>query len=178
MAPSRASRLRRRAAYARRSARCVGDLKRNSGRCSASPCSSDRTPLPTRPSGLLDELAGEKSTSSPSSALASSSAVQSERRCGLWPCRSSNERLGQECRRHTTPLREIRYAQHLRADFGCRLVYLANVSRGSSCPRNEVGREHEGAGMISIRRIFGLPRLPIRLSAPMRCSFAGGGFSW
>jgi hypothetical protein len=32
--------------------------------------------------------------------------------------------------------------------------------------------------MNSIRRIFGLRRLAIRLSSPMRHSFAGGGFSW
>jgi hypothetical protein len=32
--------------------------------------------------------------------------------------------------------------------------------------------------MISIRRIFGLRRLPIRYSAPMCHSFAGGGFFW
>ena len=44
-------------------------------------------------------------------------------------------------------------------------------------PRNEVGREHEGAGMNSIRRIFGLRRLPTCSSAPMRHTFAGGRFS-
>jgi hypothetical protein len=45
-------------------------------------------------------------------------------------------------------------------------------------PRNEVGREPMEAGVNSIRRIFGLRRLPIRLSGLMRRSFAGGGFSW
>lgn len=53
--------------------------------------------------------------------------------------------------------------------FGC----LARILG----PRNEVGREPKEAGMNSIRRIFGLRRLAIRLSSPMRHSFAGGGFS-
>jgi len=40
---------------------------------------------------------------------------------------------GGDCHRHTTPLRRIRCAQHFRADFGCRLVYL-RLSRADLRP--------------------------------------------
>ena len=53
-----------------------------------------------------------------------------------------------------------------------------SLSRADLRPAKQGWARTKEAGMNSIRRIFGLRRLPIRLPAPMRHSFAGSGFSW